>query len=266
MAPGVPLNAPRMSDARTAESGLSVLTLRFDVAHSGPDWPVVSIRVDGNDPFHDVARDWLGFDPADILGVEPPLLPTASGQRVAVKRCSCGEAGCGVIAPAIVASPDGRRISWVDFRDYVGVFIGPVCDEAKDYEGKRWNLPDMHFDRDQYLAEVARASADRSWETPRRRVARLVHEQLTAVGATAPPNLELRRVDPTWGTDGFSVDLAFSHVTPEPEYAVARQMLTVSSAAADPDDAATQVVEQLLNEFPDDWARLFGYDPGAWHA
>lgn len=28
------------------------------------------------------------------------------------------------------------------------------------------------------------------------------------------------------------------------------------SAAADP-----QIVAQLLNEFPDDWARLFGYDP-----
>lgn len=261
MALGVPPNAPSMSDARPADSGLSVLSLQFEVAHSGPDWPVVSIQVNGNDPFEDVANDWLGFDPAEILGPESPLLPTAFGQRVALKRCSCGEAGCGVIAPVVVASPDGRRISWVDFRDYVGVFIGPVCDEAKDYEGKPWHLPDVHFDREQYLTEVARASASRSWETPRRRVARLVHEQLVASGATVPPNLELRRVGPTWGTDDFSVYLAFTHVTREPEFTVDRQMLTLSSAAPDPDDAATQIVEQLLNEFPDDWARLFGYDP-----
>ena len=78
------------------------------------------------------------------------------GQRVAVKRCSCGEAGCGVIAPAVVASLDRRRVSWVDSRDYVGVFIDPICDEAKDYEGKPWNLPDLHFDREQYLSEVVR--------------------------------------------------------------------------------------------------------------
>jgi len=265
MALGVPQNAPLMNDVRPAVAGLSVLSLRVEVANSGPDWPVVSIQVDGDDPFHAVAEGWLGFDPAEILGPESPLLPTAFGRRVALNRCSCGEAGCGVIAPVVVASPDGRRISWVDFRDYVGVFIDPVCDEAKDYEGKPWNLRDVHFDREQYLAEVARASADRSWETPRRRVARLVHEGLDAVGATAPPNLELRRVGPTWGSDDFSVYLAFTHVTREPEYTVDRQMLTLSSTAEDPDDAATQIVERLLNEFPDDWARLFGYDPGARH-
>jgi len=261
MALGVLRNAPSMSDVRVAGSGLSVLSLRLEVAHSGPDWPVVSIDVDGHDPFREVADGWLGFDPAEMLGDASPLLPTSFGQRVAVKRCSCGEAGCGVIAPVIVASPDGRRISWIDFRDYTGVFIGPLCDEAKDYEGTPWSLPDMHFDRAQYAAEVARARADRSWESPRRRVARLVHEQLSAVGATVPPNLELRRVGPTWGTDGFSVCLAFAHIVREPEYSVDRQMLELSSSAENPDSAASEIVERLLGEFPDDWARLFGYDP-----
>jgi hypothetical protein len=221
--------------------------------------------VDAVDPFRNVAVDWLGFDPAEMLGDESPLRPTSFGQRVALKRCSCGEAGCGVIAPVIVASPDGRRISWIDFRDYTGVFIDPVCDEASDYEGKPWKLPDIHFDRAQYLQEVARASADWSWETPRRRVARQVHEQLAAAGATVPPNLELRRVGPTWGMTDFSVYLTFTHVMHDPEYSVDRQVLTLSSSADDPDEAAAHIVEQLLSEFPDDWARLHGYDPNSRH-
>lgn len=261
MAPGVPPNALSMSDARTAESGLSVLSLRFEVAHSGPDWPVVSIDVDGHDPFREAADGWLGFDPAEMLGDASPLLPTPFGQRVAVKRCSCGEAGCGVIAPVIVASPDGRRISWIDFRDYTGVFIKPVCDEAKDYEGTPWSLPDLHFDASQYIAEVERARANLSWETPRRRAARLVHEQLSAVGAVIPPNLELRSAWPAWGTSDFSVQVVFAHIAREPQYSVDRQLLALSSSADDPESAAADIVEQLLSEFPDDWARLFGYDP-----
>jgi hypothetical protein len=261
MAPGVPLNALSMSAVRTAESGLSVLSLRFEVAHGDPDWPVVSIDVDGDDPFREVADQWLGFDPAEVLGDDSPLVPTDFGQRVAVKRCSCGEAGCGVIAPLVVASPDGKRISWLDFRDFTGVFIGPTHDGTSEHEGRPWNVPEIHFDRAQYIGEVDRARADRSWESPRRRVARLVHERLADLSVAIPPNLELRWVSPTWRTDGFSICLAFAHVVREPEYSVDHQVLELSSSADDPESAAAEIVERLLGELPDDWTRLFGYDP-----
>jgi hypothetical protein len=116
-------------------------------------------------PFDQVARGWWGFHPDKILGVPSPLVPDDLGSRVAVYRCSCREAGCGVIAPFIVASPDRRRISWVGFRDYVGVFSGRVERVASDFEGKPWDLPDIHFDHDQYVAEVQRARSDRRWPT-----------------------------------------------------------------------------------------------------
>ena len=102
---------------KAARSGLSVLSLQFQVLDDRPGWPVVQVLVDGRDPFAEVAPDWRGFDPAKMLGPHCPLLPVDLGRRVAVYRCSCGEAGCGVIAPVIVPSPDGRRVSWVDFRD-----------------------------------------------------------------------------------------------------------------------------------------------------
>ena len=52
-----------------------------------------------------------GFDPRQILGAPFPLLPVDLGRRVAVYRCSCGQPGCGVIAPVIVPSPDGACVA-----------------------------------------------------------------------------------------------------------------------------------------------------------
>ncbi|MGW6196335.1 hypothetical protein ACWF0M_09315 [Kribbella sp. NPDC055110] len=93
----------------------SVLTLGFEVLENRPDWPVLTIRVDGKNPFAHIAKEWRGFDPAEILGPESPLVPDDAG-----------------------------------------------------HEGNSWDLPDIHFEREQYLTEVRRITSDRSWETPRR--------------------------------------------------------------------------------------------------
>jgi hypothetical protein len=210
MAHRVPPNVASMSDAPKAHAGLSVLTLEFEVLDNQPDWPVLTIRVDGIDPFAEVAKDWRGFDPSKMLARNSPLIPDDNGRRVAVYRCSCGEAGCGVIAPFILASPDRTRVSWVDFRDYVGVFVGPTARQVEDDDGRPWKLPDIHFDRDQYLAEVERAANDGSWETPRRQVARLLHERLEPMELVLPPNLALAWVTPAWAEEGAV--LMFQHM------------------------------------------------------
>lgn len=162
-----------------------------------------------------------------------------------------------MIAPFVVPSPDGQKISWVDFRDYVGVFAGPVADDSDKYEGKPWRLPDLHFDREQYEAEVARASADMSWETPRRKTARLVKQQLMDIALELPPNLTLRWVAPDWQTEG--VELSFEHVTRVPEVKLDQQLLRLSSSHSDPDRAAVDMVDQLISTAPKDRVRAFGY-------
>jgi hypothetical protein len=116
-----------------------------------------------------------------------------------------------VIAPFIVASPNHERISWVDFRVYVGVFVGPVAPEAADYEGRPWALPDIDFDREQYLAEVRRVTSDRSWETLRRQRARLLEDHLRPMELVLPQTLTLRWVSPAWSEEG--VVLSFEHAT-----------------------------------------------------
>lgn len=254
------MNAASMNDSqRAAQGGLSVLSLRFEVVDDRPDWPVVRVLVDGRDPFADVAPGWRGFDPAEILGPDSPLLPADQGWRVAVYCCSCGEPGCGVIAPVIFPSPDGRRVSWVDFHDYTGVFDDPVINSPDENEGRSWDLPDLHFSREQYVAEVDRASRDRSWETGRRRAARLLYERLEPLKLALPPGLGLARAWPAWSRSG--VVLMFQRVIGVPQPAVDQQMLRLTSTLSDPDQAAEDMAQQLLSTRPDDWVDSFGQSP-----
>jgi hypothetical protein len=247
------------SDLRAGQGGLAVLSLRFEVVDDRPDWPVVSVLVDGRDPFAEIAPGWRGFGPAEILGPGSPLLPKDPGRRVAVYCCSCGEPGCGVIAPVIFPSPDGRRVSWVDFHDYTGVFDGPVINSPDENEGRSWDLPDLHFSRAQYVAEVDRASRDRSWETDRRRVARLLYERLEPLKLVLPPGLSLAWAAPAWRRNG--VALMFQRVIGVPQPAADQQMLQLTSTLSDPDQAAEDMAQQLLSTHPDGWVDSFGQTP-----
>jgi len=79
--PGVPMNVVRMNDAQlAARGGLSILSLQFEVVDDRPDWPVVRVLVDGQDPFAAVVRGWRGFDPEKILGSYSPLLGGDAGR------------------------------------------------------------------------------------------------------------------------------------------------------------------------------------------
>jgi len=238
---------------------LSNLGLRFDVLESGPDYPVVTVLVDGEDPFQGVAKGWRGFDPAKILGPDSPLIPDDTGGRVAVYTCSCGIAGCGVLAPLIVPSPDRTRISWVDFRDYVGVFVGPVAPGVADHEGRPWPLPDIHFEREQYLGEIRRMVNDRSWETPRRTTARLVEERLLSVCPVLPLDLTLRWVGLAGRDLGVTLSFERSAYEAGSQHHV-QQLLQLDSAETDPSRAADAMIEQLLATDPQEWVRRFAYD------
>ncbi len=176
-----------------------------------PAVPAVVITVNGADPFADVAPSWHGSSPEAILGRESPLLPGDFGRRIAVYSCSCGIPGCGVIAPIIVPSPDGRRVSWIDFRNYTGVFDAPTCDLV-EHDGSPWDIPDLHFDADVYSAEIARGSEDTSWETPQRRTALLLRNMIEAMDLTPPPGLSLWWVAEANGALG--VDLCFGPAQP----------------------------------------------------
>jgi hypothetical protein len=237
---------------------VSALQLRFLVLNDRTDWPVVQILVDGREAFVDQLPGWLGFDPADMLGDQSPLLPVEGGRRVAVYRCLCGIGGCGVIAPVIVPSPDGRRVSWVDFRDYVSVFAEPTAADSDRFDGTPWPIRDLHFDRSQYIAEVRRASSDRSWETPRRVTARLVAAGLRARDVVLAPDLRLRWVVPAGEGDG--VMLSFENRPSDAESFI-QQVLSLTSDHSEPELAAQDVLDRLQAVPTGDWGSRFAWQP-----
>ena len=95
----------------------------------------------------------LGMDPYHLLVPADPLRATTEPRRVPVARCLCGEYGCG--ATDALISRDGDRVIW----DWLA--------EAPMHRG-------VSFDANAYDAEVDRAAADHSWETPDRTAGRLV--------------------------------------------------------------------------------------------
>lgn len=248
-----------MIDAQPHRGHVSLLNLEIR-PHENPDWPVVRILVNGTDPFENVAPGWLGFDPDDILGLYSPLLPGTEERRVAVYRCSCGEAGCGVIAPIITRTADGSSILWRDFRNYAGEFFRPLpINLNADLAGlgRRWSIADLRFDTRQYIEEIARASQDRTWETPRRRTARLLRDQLIPLALSLPPNLVLRGVFPAWEGDG--IVLQFGR-----EYADGRldqEELRLTSTHNDPADAALDMANQLRSTPQKEWHHRFADNP-----
>jgi len=79
---------------RCVAQDLKTLQLRIELRKpERPNHPVVTILIDGEDVLGDMSGGFIGFDPADILD-SGALIPTDPPRRVAVYRCSCGEAGC----------------------------------------------------------------------------------------------------------------------------------------------------------------------------
>ena len=113
----------------------------------------------------------------EILRRPTPLLPGRKFHRVAVYRCSCGDAGCSCIAVLIARDQD--RIHWRDARTYTGVYFRPTKPGVERFPGRRLDeIPDHVFDARQYRAAVHWSIVDRSWEIPARTAARLLLDRL----------------------------------------------------------------------------------------
>jgi hypothetical protein len=240
---------------------LSRLDLRIDPGEN-VHRPVVTVLVDGRDVIGEVTKGYGGFDPDDILGADDAaLLPMHPPRRVAVYQCSCGVAGCGVAA-CLVVEKDGV-VSWKLFGDVTGVFHTPTTPVDGMQRGSPIPLPDLHFDAVQYHAEVARATADRGWETRGRRIARLTRALLAADAG----RLEARgyRAGWIWPDDepgtGVTVELRFG-----PDFRGGQLgVLVPYDASADDGTAAREIATHLHGPeaswnvtFRNEWGRAQG--------
>jgi hypothetical protein len=219
-----------------------------------PDWPIVTLLIDGEDRLATAGkRGFAGFDPEEILGAERPLIPATPPRRVAVYSCSCGEPGCGVVAPVI--SEQAGLVHWSDFQDFTGWFEGPLdADEPED--GRPLDVQDLVFDARQYKGEIERAMSDRSWETPTRQTMRLFGEYLDE---------EAQTLD--------SLGLTRGNIRPEP-WPLARffnvslhtegghrSEVEFAPGPGSPSERAKRMTEALLESPPGQWSFVFSCCP-----
>jgi hypothetical protein len=224
------------------------LGLRLDAREGGqPDFPAVTILIDGEETFANVgSQQYVGFDPDEILSRDAPLIPQDPARRVGIYQWDshCG-AGDGCIAPLICARSD--QVVWSDLRDFTGIYDnGPVTEQDPDNSwGLALDIPDLVFDGRHYRAVVERLSADRSWESERRKTTRLLgeylddeRERLAALG--------WKREWVRLYRDGFG--LTFWDVSGEHEIAV---KLAASPGTAE--ERARKMTEFLLSAPPHQW-------------
>jgi hypothetical protein len=128
--------------------------LRIEVRPSAEtnDHEVRLLASDDEDLIHRFDDSMMGMDPDQILVEPSPLGATDAPREVTIGRCGCGVVGCGSIEVRI--EREGDRVTWRALASGVS----------------------LAFDADAYDAEIQRALADRSWETPDRTAARLIRE------------------------------------------------------------------------------------------
>ena len=229
---------------------------RLDLVIGDPDdeeedFPTLTVLIDGYDALHQVGDRWFkGFEAAEILGPESPLLPIVPARRVAVYRCVCGIADDGVVAPMIERRSDDT-IVWTDFRDYTGVFSGPTV-LGDPGGGVGLEQSDLVFDADQYLDEVRRASADRRWESERRRTADVAHRLMRAA-APLGTVYSVDGVTPDRSTPDTWLVTLYSNSTASHHQLVVE--LTETDGA--PQVRAQRMLDTLRDTPPEQWPVFF---------
>jgi len=205
------------------------------------DWPNVTVLIDGEDL---IGRHtgFKGFDPGLLFSTEA-LLPQHPSRRVAIYCCSCGEPGCG--CAACVISERERTVWWRDFLDFTGVYGSPTVNEEPT-GGRALPVPDLAFDASQYYEAVHRAGNDRSWETQRRRLARLLRGSVVRHATHfADRGYSVGWVSPAWDLpNGIDVELRIPN---------GQIVVRVEADLELPDDVAVERMKSALLGKEDFW-------------
>ncbi len=123
---------------------MHAIALQFESSPYSNDHQVRPV-IDGIDLLRDMADDLLGLDPPQLFR-QPAL---SRGGNLVVGRCSCGDAGCGAVRVDVEVAD--RFVTW-------------QFGTERSY----------HFELQQYLECIERASLNTSWESVGRTVERLV--------------------------------------------------------------------------------------------
>ena len=154
----------------------------FPDDYHDPDFPGVKILVDGQDLLAQPGRygPYRGPWPPALLGDESPFLPVDPPRRILLYMESTTPDPDNGSITAIISDADGYVV-WADFRECPTDAAIDEDEMVFDHHPSRstaLSIPDLLFDREQYVAEVRRASAERDWESDRWQTAELLQEYL----------------------------------------------------------------------------------------
>jgi len=176
-----------------------VRRLDLRVGHIRDHWNVdflrLKILVDGQEVLTDAGphRPYGGPWPPALLGSDSPLIPSDPPVRVSLYFEGSMDPDEGMITAIIRA--DERHVIWADFRECpadTAVEPDKMIFELRPARSTALSMLDLVFEREQYLAEVRRAIADREWESDPWRTALLLDEYL---GAAIRARLEQTAAD-----------------------------------------------------------------------
>jgi hypothetical protein len=166
---------------------VNVSRLDLEIDESSQNHPAVRVIIDGSERLRTSGEERSSPDGLLASGA---LLPRDPPRRIAFYGCGCGEFGCSTVAGLVAR--EGGLVTWRDFRTVTGAYGGPLPDPddlpdplltpadflGDPYGGSALDVADLAFDAEQYLTEVARAAADRSWETRAMAVCRVARDRL----------------------------------------------------------------------------------------
>ncbi len=185
-------NAVVASTRGGAEEPARRLDVRVGHVHdwlNGGEGLTVKLLVDGQDVLADAGPPgWFrGPWPPVFLASDSPLFPASPPRRVLLYFTGTPDPDEPNVTAVITA--DGRQVTWSDLRVCradAEIDADGWCFELEPERSTPLAIPDLVFDREQYLAEVRRAVTDREWESDRWRTALLLEEYLGAAISAQP--------------------------------------------------------------------------------
>ena len=209
-------------------SALETLRISVQPSPSSNDHEVM-LWVENDNLLSRFDGDAMGLDPDDILVTPCPLLPSDRPRTVLIGRCDCGVIGCG--DAEVTIARDGDVVSWTTDVRTIGV----------------------RFDAAQYIGEIERALADRSWETPERTAAWLIAASIDRA------HLARAGLTFTWASGR-----ARSHVMTVALTASGYQILVRVPWRDEPPHVIAEMCSQLLGTDPRTWpdVQWFPQAPG----
>jgi len=217
-----------------------------------PTFLSLKILIDGEEVLMWAGPDgpYIGLRASALLGEDSPLIPAEPPRRIALYSEGVPDPDESTIT-AVVSASDAHVV-WSDFleclvdsgdsdSDHTVVDLHPTRSRSID-------VPDLIFDRQQYLAEVWRGIAAREWESDPWRTAQLLDDYLSpgrpwSIGEDFYPSY----------AEPANDDGAAFLVTLWDVMLVRRVVVSLTAAAGTPEQRARSMADQLMKTPTDQW-------------